>query len=70
LGLSNKKHDKKNTFWRKNHAWLYTLLTKIVNVFVNNPGTGRDILNIPAGLDSAGQSKKKKNRHIFVLTYG
>jgi hypothetical protein len=44
-----------------------------VNVFVNNLGTGREILNIPAGLGSAGQKQeeeRRKKRHIFVLTYG
>jgi hypothetical protein len=30
---------------------------KIVNVFVNYSGTGRDISNIPADLDSTGQKQ-------------
>jgi hypothetical protein len=37
-----------------------------VNVFVNNPGTGRDILNIPVSLGSAGQKQEEK---IAIFLY-
>jgi 2-succinyl-5-enolpyruvyl-6-hydroxy-3-cyclohexene-1-carboxylate synthase len=59
----------KKRFWRKNRALLYALLRKIVNVFVNNPWAGRDVSNIPAGLDAAVQSKivSKKKRHISYV---
>jgi hypothetical protein len=62
-----------STFWRKNRAWLCTLLTKIVNVFVDNPGTGRDILDITVSLVSAGRKLGEKSPYfctnVWVVNY-
>jgi hypothetical protein len=51
-----KLYVKNALFGEKNRALLCALL-KIVNVVVNNSGTGRDILKIPTDFDSAGQKQ-------------